>query len=283
MHFFPKVTLSTKKKQVAKKKNTRRLSILLISKRQKFILSVGILSLCLFISEYFFSNYAIVMPFLLGIVTDILLAGALFEDLTQNISFYPFLLPFLCSLSFGLFFFLAPARLLTRLVLTSLYAIGLYSLFLSENIFVVASIRTIALLSSARIITFIITLISYFFLSNTIFSLRFGIIPTTLLFTLSTFLFTYHALWTYTLESSPFVHLDWVGVLTLCLSEIAIILWFWPTSPTVFALFLTSIFYVLIGLVHVWFDKRLFKNVLWEYVWVGVVASFIFLAFTRWQ
>lgn len=256
---------------------------ILLSKRQKFLLSVVVLSICLFTSEYFFSNYAIVMPFLLGIVTDILLVGVLYDDLQGNFSLYPFILPFLCSLSFGLFYFLAPARLLTRLVLTSLYAVGLYSLLLSENIFIVASIRTIALLSSARIVTFVISLISYFFLSNTIFSLRLSVVPTTALFALSTFLFSMSGVWTYTLDTSLTKYIQTVGVVTLCLTELAAALWFWPTSPTVFALFLTSIFYVLIGLVHVWLDKRLFKNVIWEYIWVGVIASCIFLAFTRWQ
>src|SRR5260221_3001878 len=256
---------------------------LVISKRQKFILSVIVLSICLFISEYFFSSYAIGIPFLLGVITDILLVGTLFEDLQEIMSLYPFILPFLFSLSFGLFYFLAPARLITRIILTTLYAIGLYPLFLSENIFVVASIRTIALLNSARIITFVITLLSYFFVSNTIFSLRLGIIPTIGLFGVASFLFVYHGVWTYTLDASPTKHITPVAVVTLCLVELAGMLWFWPTSPTVFALFMTSIFYVLIGLVHVWLDKRLFKNVIWEYGWVGVVASVIFLAFTRWQ
>lgn len=254
-----------------------------LSKRQKFVLAVFLLSFGLFSSEYLFSGYTVAISFVLAFLTDVFLLGAIYDDLRENFSLHPVILPFLWSLAFGLFYFLAPARLITRLVLTSLYAIGLYSLFLSENIFIVASIRTIALLNSARIVTFVITLISYFFLSNIIFSLRLSFIPTVILYGLFTLLFLYHALWTYTLETSFKKEIVWVGVVGLCLTELASVLWFWPTTPTVFALFLTAAFYVLTGLVHVWFDKRLFKNVIWEYVWVALVAFAVIFWFTAWQ
>src|SRR6185312_5452711 len=175
---------------------------LIFSKRQKFVAAVGILSLGLFSSEYFFSGYGVVLAFILGILTDIFLAGSLYEDLKENFSPHPFVLPFLTSLAFGLFYFLTPSRLLSRLVLTTIYAIGLYSVFLSENIFVVASIRTIALLNSARIVTFVITLISFFFLSNTIFSFRFDMFSTMAMFIVFAFLLSFHATWTYTLDRS---------------------------------------------------------------------------------
>ncbi len=269
------------KKSKAQKKKVSALN--LFSKRQKFVLAVLLLSFGLFISEYLFSSYAVVMPFLLAFLTDILLLGSVYEDLQENFSFHPLVLPFLCSLAFGLFYFLAPARLISRLILTSLYALGLYSLFLSENIFIVASIRTIALLHSARIVTFVITLISYFFLTNIIFSLRLGFIPTIIMYFLFTALFIYHALWSHTLEKSFKVHGIWIGILSLCLMEVASILWFWPTSPTVLSVFLSGMFYILLGLTNIWLDRRLFKNVIWEYVWVGVFSCVLLLWFTSWQ
>jgi hypothetical protein len=267
----------------SKKKEQGKKGISLLSKRQKFVISVGILSVGLFLSEYFFSGYVVAAALFLGFLTDILLFWALYEDMEGNFSLLPFILPFLCSLSFGLFYFLAPSRLLTRVVLTSLYAVGLYSVYLSENIFVVASIRTIALLSSARIVTFVISLISFFFLSNTIFSFRLAALPTVGLFALFTLLFSLQAVWTYTLETSLRKDILWSGVVTLVLSEIVAVLWFWPTLPTVFAIFMTAMYYIFIGLIHVWLDKRLFKNVLWEYMWVAIVAVFILIWFSSWQ
>jgi len=75
---------------------------------------------------------------------------------------------------------------------------------------------------------------------------------------------------------------QWAGVVTLCLVELASVAWFWPSSPTVIALFLAGILYTMVGLSHVWFDKRLFRNVMWEYVWVGVIVFFVLLLFTSW-
>lgn len=255
----------------------------LLSKRQKFVISVAVLSLGLFFSEYLFSGYGVLFAGILAVVTDALVVISLGDDLMDNFSVYPLVLPFLWSLSFGFFYFLAPARLLTRLILTTLFAIGMYSVLLSENIFVVGSIRTIALLSSARIVTFVISLVSYFFVTNTIFSFRLPILPTLGLFALFTFLFFLHSIWTYTLGKSLRDDLLWNGIMTLCLTEFAGMLWFWPTPPTVFALFIAAMFYILTGLTHVWLDKRLFKSVLWEYLWVAIVAVFVLFWFSSWQ
>ncbi|MDE2588447.1 MAG: hypothetical protein KGL95_02120, partial [Patescibacteria group bacterium] len=134
----------------------------IFEKRQKFAIGVGILSLGLFGASVTFNEYGIVMSALLALFSDLFLYWAIHDDLQENFSPQVFILPFLYSLSFGLFSFLAPARLLTRLILTTLYAVGLYSVFLSENIFVVALVRTIALLNSARIVSLVISLITFF-------------------------------------------------------------------------------------------------------------------------
>jgi hypothetical protein len=179
-------------------------------------------------------------------------------------------------LAVGLFYLLVPARLLTRVGITSLYAVGLYSLFLSQNIFTVSSIRTIALLSGARTVSLVLTLLSYFFLSNVVFSFHIKVFITLLIIFIYTFLIVLQAIWTYTLEKNPLPEIFWTLSLTICLVEIAFFLWFRPGSPTVLALFLSAIFYVLIGLTHAWFEKRLFRGVILEYFWLTVV-SFIFL------
>src|SRR5260221_10437121 len=186
-----------------------------INKRQKFIISVLILSSELLLSEYFFRGYTVFFACLLAVCTDILLFISLYEDLKEELTIQVFILPFLCSLAFGLFYFLTPARFLSRIVLTTLYAIAVYSLFLSENIFLVATVRTIALINSARIVTFVITLVSYFFLSNIIFSFRISLIPTIGIYSFFTFLFVYQILWAYTLEKQLWKNKEWVGIITL--------------------------------------------------------------------
>jgi hypothetical protein len=248
----------------------------LLSKRQRFIFAVIILSFGLFISEYILGKSAISIVFALSILTVVLLYFSLKEDLKGNFSPQIFILPFFYSLAIGLFYLLVPARFLTRIGITSLYALGLYSLFLSENIFTVSSIRTIALLSGAKTVTLVLSLLSFFFLSNVVFSFHINIFITLLLIFVYSFFIILQSIWTYTLEKNPLLDIFWVLSLTLCLVEVALFLWFREASPTVLALFLSAIFYVLIGLTQAWFEKRLFRGVILEYFWLTVV-SFIFL------
>jgi hypothetical protein len=263
-------------RQIKKKKNY----LFDIPKRQKFIVSVAILSLALFFSEQLFGKGGIYIAIPLSIFTDLFVFWAIRRDLKDNFSPQIFILPLIYTLACALFYFLVPVRFMTRVGMTSLYALGLYSLLLSENIFIVSSIRTIALLSSARTVSFMITLLSYFFLSNVVFSLHFNIAITLLLIFAFSFPLILHSIWTHTLESDFRSQIVWIFLIALCLVETAFILWFWSTTPTIIALFLTGVFYILVGISQVWLDKRLFKGVMWEYIWVAVIVFLVFITFS---
>ena len=141
-----------------------------IDKRQKFVLAVCILSLGLFFTEYQLTQWGLIVTLLLPILTVFFLLWAIYIDLKENKLYQVVILPFIYTFAFGFFYLLTPATFFARLLLTAIYAFGLYSLFLSQNIFVVSSSRTIQLLSGARIVSFVVTLISYFFLTNIVFS-----------------------------------------------------------------------------------------------------------------
>ena len=262
--------------KISKKKSL----FITISKRQKFIFAVVVLSLILFWSEQLFGKSGIYVAVILPILTDFFVFWAIGSDLKNK--FYPqiFILPFLYSLASALFYFLVPARFLTRIAMTSFYAIGLYSLLLSVNIFVVSSVRTIALLSSARTVSFFVTLISYFFLSNVVISLRLNIFLTLTLIFCFTFPLTLYSLWTHALDSKFFSRFAWITLLSVSLVQTALALWFWPASPTIIALFLSGLFYIFIGLSQNWIDRRLFKAIMWEYVWVAVIVFIVFVTFS---
>lgn len=250
------------------------------NKRQKFIIAVVILSLILFFLEQLFGKSGIYLTVILSLFTDIFIFWAMASDLKKNFHPQMFFLPFLYSLACSLFYFLVPARFLTRIAMTSFYAIGLYSLFLSENIFIVSAIRTISLLSSARTVSFFVTLVSYFFLSNVVFSLHLNVLLTLILVFGYTFPLVLHSIWSHTLENKfSSEYLLWTVLLSVCLAEGAFALWFWPSGPTIIALFLTGLFYIFIGLSQNWIDKRLFKSVMWEYLWVAVIVVIIFITF----
>ena len=252
------------------------------NKRQRFIFSVILLSLGLFAAEHLLGKSGLYIVFGLSVLTAIFLYFSLKEDLKENFTPQVFILPFLYSLSVGFFYLLVPARFLTRVGITTLYAVGLYSLFLSQNIFTVSSIRTIALLSGARTVSLVLTLLSYFFLSNVVFSFHINVFITLALIFIYTFPTVLQAIWIHTLEKNPFAQIFWVLSLSICLVEIALFLWFGPSSPTVSALFLTAIFYVLVGLSQAWFEKRLFRSVILEYFWLTVISFIFLIIFTNW-
>lgn len=259
-----------------------KIEVFLGSKRQRLVISVILLSIGLFVSEYFLGKSGIYFVFMLSVLTDFFLFLALRKDLKDNFMPQIFILPFLFSLSFGMFYFLVPARLLTRIFITGLYATGLYSLFLSENIFTVSSMRTIALLSGARTVTFTLTLLSFFFLSNVTFSLHLNVFITLAIIFVYTFPMVLQSLWIHTLEKNIFSEISWALLLTICLFELSVILWFWPSTPTLISLFLAGVFYSLIGLTQMWFDKRLFRAVIWEYILVSIIVFIALVLYTSW-
>lgn len=254
-----------------------------LNKRQKFVSSVFLLSLALFITEFFFGTKLIITGFLLAIATDVLLYLILRED-TKGTFFYPiFILPFLYTLSFTLFYSLLPARLLSKIAITTLYAFGLYSLFLTQNIFAVSSIRTINLLRSARIVSFVISIFTLFFLIHIIFSLRLPVFLAPLPIFVTMLLMNFQSFWMYTLDRDRVKEILFYSFLvSFALSELSVGLSVWPVNASLYAIFLTSIFYAYSGLSHAWIERRLFKGVLWEFVWVGTLAILILLIFSDW-
>ncbi|MBI2034711.1 MAG: hypothetical protein HYT11_03200 [Candidatus Levybacteria bacterium] len=255
-----------------------------LSKRGKFVIAVVFLSFFIFVLQYQFGQSGFFTVPLLAVLTDIMLFFILRHDLKERFAIPIFILPFFYSLAFGYFYFLLPVEILPRILITALFAFGLYSLLLCQNIFVIASVRTIALLSGARIVSFVLTLFTFFLLGNVVYSLHLFLFPTAALVFFSSFFLTFYSLWTYSLQFQYLnrVLILWALVISLCISEIASILWFWPSSPTIVSIFLTGLLYTTLGLCHVWFERRLFRGVLWEYAWVGFIVCIILISLTQW-
>lgn len=283
---FPRLLRQRKQSDIRYTRSSKKKTLIIrLEKRQKFVISVLLLSIVLFFTESQFRQSGFLTAFLLAFFTDVFLFWAIRADLKDAESDYPysiFILPFFYTFAFVLFYFLVPSRLLSRVILTILYGVGLYSLYLCQNIFTVSSIRTIALLSGAKIVSFVLTLLSFFFLSNIVFTLHLPIFFTAPVIAVFTVFLVFQSLWSYTLQRTSFSLFAWSGLITVCLLEIAASLWFWPSSPTVIALFMTGFFYTIVGLSHVWLERRLFRGVLWEYVWVGAVVFFVLQLFTSW-
>src|SRR5688572_21095232 len=143
-----------------------------MSKRMKFVLASIGLALLLWATQFIVPEHRI--QAVLGIVAAsyIVSAWVLFEDLKGAEWFTVLILPVSYTLGAGLFSLFLPealprifgirletevARLVAKLVKAVFFAgfgLGFYALYLTENIFSVAAIRTIQLLRAAHAVGF---------------------------------------------------------------------------------------------------------------------------------
>lgn len=254
-----------------------------LTKRRKFILS----SLFLTAGLFFIQSGGVPNRYLaisiLSFLTVPLTWWSLSEALKGPVWLVSWILPACFTAGVGLFYFLLPGTLFTSLPIILLYFLGLYALFLSENIFSVAALRTIQLFRSAWAVSFLLTLFISFLIYDTIFSFRLEFYYNFLLVFVSSFLFFLHGVWSVSLEEkiSKKTLLFSLSI-SLGIGQIALILSFWPSSITLISLFLCSIIYVTLGLIQASFSDRLFKKTVKEYLLVGMAVFFIIIFYSTW-
>jgi hypothetical protein len=185
--------------------------------------------------------------------------------------------PALYAGAVGLFYFLLPSNLLTRIFILVLFGIGMYAIYLTSNIYSVAKGRTIQLLHAAHAIGFLFTLLTSLLFANTIFSLRLPFYINGGLIALTHFPLVLSSLWAIRLD--PHVRKELVmltTLLTLLLMELAMIMSFMPHSVWYQALFIMSLLYLGVSIIRSFLAERLFMNAVTEY---SLVAVFLFALF----
>lgn len=209
---------------------------------------------------------------------------ALFDDLKGIEWLTVLILPVFYPVAVALFYFLLPVRLLSRVMILSVFGIGMYALLLTENILSVAAIRTIQLLRAAHAVGFLITLVVAFFLWDTLFSFRFFPWWNGLAVGLTSLGLSLQAIWSVNLEEkiSKEVWQNSLGI-SWGLGTLALVISFWPVTITVASLFLVSGLYVTLGLVQHRFSGRLFRKTVEEYLWVAGLVLGITFFLSRWQ
>jgi hypothetical protein len=254
-----------------------------ITKRQRFVISTLILSAGLLTVQLANISWRYQAIAILAVLTYFLSAWSLHEGLAGIEWLTVLILPTLFTTGVGLFYFLIPARWLTRLPVIVLYSLGFYALMLTENIFSVAAIRTIQLLRSAQAVGFLLTLATSFFLFDTVLSYRFGPWLNFFLVFLISFLLVLQGLWCVSLEEkiSRKIWL-YTAVLSLVLAEFGLAFSFWPVNVAVGSLALTTVGYITLGLAQHQLSERLFPKTIKEYLLSGILVLLIIFLTTRW-
>lgn len=253
-------------------------------RREKFVLTSLLLSLGLLATQYvpLEWRYAAVAIFVL--VTYVVSAWSLSEDLQRFELFTIVPFPSLYAGAVGAFYFLLPDSWVSRTVLLALFGVGMYSIYLTANIYSVAKGRTIQLLHAAHAVGLLFTLMISLLFTNTLFSHRLPFYWNGLLAALIHAPLVFHALWS--IELAPRVThqlVRYTAALTIIIAQIAIIISLLPLSVWEASLFVMSFLYIALGIVQNALRERLFQRTLTEYSLVAIFLCIALMVLIPWK
>lgn len=254
-----------------------------LTKRQEFVIITGVLTIFMMLTQLVSTELRYPMVAVLSVLTYSLCAFALREDLRGAEWVTLLTLPTLFTAAVGVFYFLLPERWLTRLPIAALYAVGMYALLLTENIYNVAAARTIALLRAGHSVGFLLSLATYFLLVQTLFAFRLYPVMNAIIIAPITFVLTLQVLWAMELDRKIGKSVLELSIITaVLLSEVTWVFSLWPVRTTLQALFVTTCFYGLAGMGQQYLADRLYKRTVWEFFGVVAIVGVILLFATNW-
>ncbi len=254
-----------------------------ITKRQKIIITSVILTLGLLSTQLVDFNLRFRFIAGLGVLAYILSLFSLWEGINRTKAWVLLILPVFFTVAVASFYFLLPVRWLTRLPVAFLFGLTFYLLLLSQNVFNVASIRTIPLFRAASTANFLFTLMAAFFIFNVVYAFNLSFIWNGILILLISFPLILQILWTILMEDQVSASV-WIQsfILGLVLGELALSFSFWPMPTTIWSLALASSMYVLVGLTTQTLRGRAGRRVVWEYLGIGAVVLLVSFLLTSW-
>lgn len=276
----PRHQSNPRREKVAKSKK-----LYTLSKRRKFLIVSILLSLFLLVLQRIGAENRLIWLAIYSVFAYIASAWSLYKDLNGVEWITNLTLPTLFATSLSLFYFLLPQVFITQIIVMIFMAIGVYAILLTQNIFVVASIRTIQLIRAARAVGFLITIVTAALIFDVILSMRIGAIFTTLLVLVSSFLLFLQGLWSSDLQDRISGKVAVMSLVSsLIVSEIAGAMSFWLVDVAMGSILLSMAVYMLLGVYQHQLEGRLFRKTLQEYIGFGVIVFFIVATsvFLRW-
>jgi len=242
-------------------------------KRQKLVLVTVLLTAGLAVTDWINFEFRYIWVGVFTVVTWLMSAWSLKEGM-NGIEWLTILIPgTLFFAGSGLFLMLLPDKWVVKSIFVLLCGIAEYFLLLTANIFSVAKIRTIALFRAALAVSFVMTVVTAFFIFNTILSFRQPFWAIGLFVVLGSALLLLPALWA--VELKPVLDqrvIRYTWFLALYIGFFGVAISFWPISTAVASIFMATVMYVFLGLSQHHFSGRLFPKTVWEYVPFGLVV-----------
>jgi len=249
---------------------------MLIEKRIRFVISTLGLALLLFVSTFFFFDKASFFIPLLMVVSYGASFFSLYEGIEKIEWYMLFLMPVLLSVAMYLFYFLFPVRWLTRIPFIFIYAITMYAIFLSSNIFNVGVEKNLQLYRAGFSVNYFIQTMIFFLFGNVLASFHWGFLANALVFGLLSGAMSIQLYWSIRLDVRLRREVLNHALLTaLFVAEVSLFLSFLPIQESIFALVVAVSYYCLAGLTHLHLDERLFKHSITEYTTIFIVILVI--------
>lgn len=269
--------------QVSKACDLRSKGSMNINKRQKIIITSIILTIGLLSTQLVDFNLRFKFIGGLAILSLALSLWSLWEGLNLIKALILIILPVFFTVAVSSFYFLLPVRWLTRLPVAFVFGLTFYLMLLAQNVFNVASIRTIPLYRAAATAAFLFTLLSAFFIFNVLFAFNLLFLWNGLMVFIISFPLILQTLWNIEMEDSvSFAILIQSLVLSLALGELALSFSFWPMPTTIWSLSLSSSIYVLLGLSTQILRGKASRRVVWEYLGIGAIILVVSFLTTSW-
>ena len=254
------------------------------NKRARFVISALLLSGGLFFTQTVPFSWRYFSLAGLGFLAFILSFWSLHEGVHSKVIWLTTaVLPVFFTIAVALFYFLFPESVYYQIALLFFFGFAIYIIFLTENIFTVASLHTIALFRAAQTVGFLLTLLTAFFLYNTIFSFRLFGWWNSILVLLISFPLSLQFFWVASLEEKMSRKILFFSLLSsLVIAELSLVVSFFPLNVLTGSLFLTCVVYVSFGLCSAKLKKRLFEKVIKEYLLVGGLMFLVLLLTASW-
>jgi hypothetical protein len=256
-----------------------------IGKRQKIIIAALLLAFGLLITHsnaFLFMRTRLVL--LLGISAYLISLWALWEGMNKTKAIVLMILPVFFTVAVASFYFLLPIRWLTRLPEMLIFGFLFYSLLLAQNVFNVASQRTIPLYRAASTVSFLFTLITAFLLYNVIYAFQMSFYWNAILVSAVSFPLILQMLWHIKMEGVSSKIIIYSLVVALLIGEAALVFSFWPVVSIIWSLFLAAFLYVILAIITDFLRDRLDHSNIVEYISVGgivITASIIVSLFSN--
>jgi len=254
-----------------------------IEKRIRIVISASLLTLMMFSSTFvFFDNGWFIFIPLFIVVTYILTFFAVLEGVNNIEWITLFIVPLCISIVFYCLFFLFPSRWITRIPFITMYGLTIYATLLCSNIFNVGVEKSLQLYRAAFSVNYFIHAFILFLTINVLLSFKFNFIINAVLTYGIIYTMAIQLLWTVKLRPNIERVTHYYAIfIALLVTELMVFLSFVPIQTSIYALFIAAIYYSLAGLIFNYYDQRLFKQTIREYVFVLIfVCIIVFLTLT---